>query len=124
MFSSRVALIVPVGLGDTTKSDDFLTKKIERGRSFSIQKFILQILVLYIVFLDGFRKNQYHFLERPFGIVPKIHPIWYYLGLGGRFAGRAASFSLEWDVHHCHTAVKPPALISGIYETRLTGSEF
>ena len=66
--------------------------------SFSIQKFILQILVLYIVFLDGFRKNQYHFLERPFGIVPKIHPIWYYLGLGGRFAGRAASFSLEWDV--------------------------
>ena len=68
-------------------------------------------------------KNQYHFLERPFGIVPKIHPIWYYLGLGGRFAGRAASFSLEWDVHHCHTAVKPPALISGIYETCLTGSE-
>ena len=27
MFSSRVALIVPVGLGDTTKSDDFLKKK-------------------------------------------------------------------------------------------------
>ena len=26
MFSSRVALIVPVGLGDTTKSDDFLKK--------------------------------------------------------------------------------------------------
>ena len=64
MFSSRVALIVPVGLGDTTKSDDFLKKKSKGGRSFSIQKFILQILVLYIVFLDGFRKKSISFSRK------------------------------------------------------------
>ena len=31
MFSSRVALIVPVGLGDTTKSDDFLKKTLPKA---------------------------------------------------------------------------------------------
>ena len=51
MFSSRVALIVPVGLGDVTKSNDFFKKKIERGKVIFNTKILkLQIFYLYIEF--------------------------------------------------------------------------
>ena len=53
------------------------------GGSFSIQKFIIQVLDLYKgLFFGHFpKKMQYNFPKmrggrRPFGIVLKIHPIW------------------------------------------------
>ena len=51
MFSSRVALIVPVGLGDTTKSDDFLTKKNRKGKViFNTKIYIADFSSLYSFF--------------------------------------------------------------------------
>ena len=50
--------VLHLGTGDATKTDEFLEKFQRRG-SFSIQKFMLQILDLYIgYFSDVFRKNS------------------------------------------------------------------
>ena len=70
----------PIGTGQATKSDEF-----SEGGSFSIQKFILQILDLYKGFFSGLFPKiylQYSFSkmtvegQRLFGIFPKIRPIW------------------------------------------------
>ena len=64
-----------------TKSNEF-SETFQRGGSFSIQKFILQILDLYKGLEKGFlKKMQYDYSKlrgghRPCGIFPKIHPFW------------------------------------------------
>ena len=68
-----------LGKGGATKSDEF-SEKLQGGGSFSIQKFILQILDLYKgPFLNVFRKKlQFNFPKikgggrRPFGIFLKF----------------------------------------------------
>ena len=63
-------------------------KSSKGGLTFSSQKFMLQILGLYIGFFGRFpKKMQHSFLnmrgggQRPFGIFPKIHSIWPILSL-------------------------------------------
>ena len=83
-----VKKIWSLGTGHATKSDGFSEKfQREGGRgTFSIQKFILEILDLHIrLFSDVFRKKlQHNFpIMRGWGVkgrlefFPKIHPFWY-----------------------------------------------
>ena len=82
---NAIKSVGPLGTDDGTKTDEFW-ENFRGGRgSFSIQKFMLQILDLSIgLFSDVFRIKLEHDFpkmsgrgQRPFGIFPKIQPFWY-----------------------------------------------